>query len=169
MRKGDIAFAMLVLVAASSASAQSTTNWIPLNPIDTSLSNGNLGASYVSIGVMKTPIYQDSNWWTKLVERNRSALVTVTLSGNVNGVQIADRRVSPAIAIQKNKALLDVGWAPVLVQNLPVNFSSLQVQTEVGKTAQDGVESLIAAANFRKRCQRLSFQMRFSATYRPRN
>lgn len=143
----SIAFAA-ILAATTTAQAQSTSPWIKVNSGNGTQVQGQLGATYVSLGLLKVSVYGKSNWWTRLIERNRSAVATVTLSGSVSGGKsIQDKRVSPPISLTKNAALVDFGWAQALLINFPVNYTSLQVDVSVAKTARDGGDDIIAVAS----------------------
>lgn len=135
-----------LLFFSGMANAQSTSTWIKLSSKANS-PIGALGASYLSINFVTASVYQDSNWWTNLIENNRSAVATVEVSGNLSGGKaFTDKRISPAIEIQRDKKNIDFGWAQTLVRDLPVSFTSMSVGVGIAKTSTDGVEQLIGAA-----------------------
>lgn len=134
------------LFIAGLANAQSTSTWIKLST-KTNSPTGALGASYLSVNFVAASVYQDSNWWTNLVEQNRSAVASVEVNGNLSGGKsFSDKRISPAIEIQRNKKNIDFGWAQTLVRDLPVSFTSMSIGVGIAKTSADGVEQLIGAA-----------------------
>jgi hypothetical protein len=140
---------LLVLCVSNAASAASTSSWIKLGgDSNVEATQGKLGASYVSINFVAASVYQNSDWWTNIVETNRSALATASVAGLFSGGKtLSDRRVSPPMEMKKNKSNLDFGWSQSLVHDLPVDFQSLSIDVGIAKTSEDGLSSLISAAN----------------------
>lgn len=143
---GVVVLLWVVFFAVHSFAA-STSTWVKIEPIK-STPVGSVGASYLSVNLVAVSVYQDSNWWTNLVERNRSALATVEVNGTLSGGSpFSDRRISPPIEIERNRKNIDFGWSQALIHDLPVNFTSLSINVGIAKTAEDGTDKLIAAAN----------------------
>jgi len=132
----------------TSLTAQSVSPWMKVgdatfgdNP------NPTPGAAYLTVYLRAATAYQNSNWWTNFVERNRQAVLTVNLTGTVANVQVSQLKTSPGITLQKNKSPVDLGFAGVVVDHLPTTFSNLSMVVQVQKTAQDGLQSLMSAVS----------------------
>lgn len=145
------------LIISFEAFAQSTSPWIKLSSEEIA-PTGELGASYISVNLVSASVYQNSNWWTNLIEKGRSAVATVEVNGNLSGGRaFSDKRISPAIEIQRNKKNIDFGWSQTLLRDTPVSFTSMSIAVGIAKTSTDGVEQLISAAtDLSKKVQPLS-------------
>lgn len=105
------------------------------------------GTAYMTVFLRAASAYQNSNWWTNFVERNRQAVLTVNLTGTVANVQVTQLKTSAGITLQKNRSNVDMGFAGVVVDHLPTTFSNLSVVVQIQKTAQDGLQSLMSAVS----------------------
>lgn len=136
----------LVLVLTGPMFAQSTSPWVRIG--DATIGNATVkaaspGATYMTVVFKGATVYQKSNWWTRFVEKNRQAVLTVAVDGVISGVRVQDTRTGRAIELRKKKSLADLGYAGVVFENLPTTFSSLSVTFDINKTASDGLQALI--------------------------
>ena len=140
---------LLLIVAMSfvaGAFGQSVSPWFRVE--DTSLgdvSNPTPGSAYMSVWVRAASVYQDSNWWTNFVEKNRQAVLTINLNGTVAGTNISTTKTGNPISLQKNKSMVDMGYSGILVDYLPTTFSGMNVDLQINKTAKDGLQDLMTA------------------------
>lgn len=139
---------LVALLSSQFTFAQSTTGWIPANS-DNPGPQGQRNDSYISIKLLAISVYSKSNWWTSAVEKNKSAVGVVELSGSTDGVarNIEDKRVSEPRSMTGNGTSVDFGWTQQLLWTFPTTFSSLQVSVSVQKTSSDKVDELMKAAS----------------------
>ena len=97
----------------------------------------------MTVVVRSATVYQNSDWWTAFVERNRQAVLTANLSATINNVPVTQTVTGTAIALKNNKSLVDLGFSGVIVDSLPTTFSGMNVNLQINKTAQDGLQTLI--------------------------
>jgi hypothetical protein len=140
--------AAIFIISSVDCSAQSTSPWIPVGSSNSPVI-GIVGASYMSLNLTAVRVYQRSNWWTSIIENRRSALATVTVSGSLSGGggTFMDKRMSAPISIRRNDSVIDLGFSQTLLRDIPVNFTALNVEVAIAKTAEDGADQLIKAAN----------------------
>jgi hypothetical protein len=130
----------------TSAAAQSVSPWFKVG--DTTIgdvTNPTPGNSYMTVMVRAASIYQDSNWWTNFVERNRQAVLTINLNGTVAGTNVSTTKTGNPISLERNKSMVDMGFSGVLVDYLPTTFSGMNVDLQINKTAKDGLQNLMTA------------------------
>jgi hypothetical protein len=130
---------------ATSACAQSTSPWVRVRPLPSALVTPALGASYVNVVFRGAAVYQKANWWTRLVERNRQAVLDVAVDATVNSAALRDTRVSSPVDIKNNDSQVDFGYSGTLVGRLPTTYSSMRVTVGISKTSQDGVDKLVTS------------------------
>ena len=102
-----------------------------------------LGEGYMTVTVRAATAYQRSNFWTNLIERNRQAVLTGNLSASIANVPVSQTVTGKAITLQRNNSMVDLGYSGVLVDHLPTTFSGMNVNLQINKTAQDGLQALI--------------------------
>lgn len=137
------------IFTGSHASAESTYGWIPIaysgpneqNAFD--ISTPTLGGSYLTVEFKTAKVYQKANWWTALIERNRKAVLDVTVHGQVSGVLFDDTRTSEPREIRRSKSQMDFGWSQILIERFPTTYSKLEMKVRISKTADDGLDSLL--------------------------
>jgi hypothetical protein len=161
MAHSDNSKLLVILMIASAAtfgsicSGQSTTPWIPVAVLD---GQGVVkkpeagtpiepGECYVSLQLVHTAIYQKSNWWTKLIEKDRNAVIGVTVTGaTVNGT-FDDTRTSPPYELRVNDSVVDLGWSQAVVESLPANFTRLLIRVHVSKSSKDGLADMLRSVS----------------------
>jgi len=104
------------------------------------------GAAYMTVYVRAATAYQMSNWWTKLVEKNRQSVLTVKLDGTVAGTHFSQTKLGDPIELRKNDSMVDLGHSEIVVERLPTTFSGMTFNLEIDKTAKDGLNDLITIA-----------------------
>lgn len=139
----------LSLALASPVAAQSTSTWIRVGESTNAGANvsqtPSLGATYVWAVIRGASVYQNSNWWTQFVERNRQAVVEVSLEGQLLNTRVSDTRTSRPIELRRDNSNYDFGYSATVVQALPTTFQSLQLAIGLTKSAQDGLGTLLAS------------------------
>lgn len=134
-------FTMISLVA----SAQSTSPWVKIAAPTSGLTTAPPpGEGYMTVTVKAAAAYQDSNWWTSLVEKNRQAVLTANLSATIANVPVTQTVTGNAIALNRNRSMVDLGFAGMIVDHLPTTFSGMVITLKINKTAQDGLQDLIS-------------------------
>ncbi len=93
------------------------------------------GAAYMTVYVRAATAYQMSNWWTKLVEKNRQSVLTVKLDGTVAGTHFSQTKLGDPIELRKNDSMVDLGHSEIVVERLPTTFSGMTFNLEIDKTA----------------------------------
>jgi hypothetical protein len=125
--------------------SQSTSPWLKIGAPSTGLAVAPaIGEGYMTVSVKAAAAYTNSNWWTSFVEKNRQAVLTANLTGTIANVPVAQTITSNAVQLQKNRSMVDLGFAGVLVDHLPTTFSGMNVTIQINKTAQDGLQGLIS-------------------------
>ncbi|HXM51084.1 MAG TPA: hypothetical protein VN956_24780 [Pyrinomonadaceae bacterium] len=100
----------------------------------------------MTVYVRAATAYQMSNWWTKLVEKNRQSVLTVKLDGTVAGTHFSQTKLGDPIELRKNDSMVDLGHSEIVVERLPTTFSGMTFNLEIDKTAKDGLNDLITIA-----------------------
>jgi hypothetical protein len=136
----------LVIALVGPVLGQSTSPWVRI--ADTTIGDATVkaaspGATYMTVVLRSASVYQNSNWWTGFVEKNRQAVLTIDVDGVISGVHVQDTRTGKAIELHKNKSLVDLGYAGLVFEHLPTTFNSLSVTFSINKTANDGLQGLI--------------------------
>lgn len=145
-----ICAALLVFVAYR-VEAQSTSPWVQITDESPaalpagSLQNPTLGDAYLTADFVAARVYQKSNWWTNIVEKNRVGVIDTKLSGMANGRDVSDARTSKPIELRKNNSLVDLGFATNVAGRLPTTFSRLELTVNIGKSSKDGLAELLSA------------------------
>jgi hypothetical protein len=140
---------LVTLVSLSStAFAQSTSPWIRMQeganaPPIVGPREPQLGASYLIAEFWAARIYQNSNWWTNLVEGDRQGLLDISLEGRLANVAFKDARAAPPIAIRRNNTNLDISFRKTIAERLPTTYQQLTVTVHVSKAAKDSVNELL--------------------------
>ena len=136
---------LAILCLGASVYAQSTSPWKKIG--STTIGDDNspsAGAAYMTVYVRAAAVYQNSNWWTNVVEKNRQAVLTASIEGTVSGAHFADIKVGSPIALAKNDSLVDLGWSGDVVDNLPTTFSGMTFKLRINKTSKDSLNDLIS-------------------------
>jgi hypothetical protein len=107
--------------------------------------NPSVGDAYVTVDFVAASVFQKSNWWTNLVEKNRLATANTALSGTINGRSIDDARASKPIELRKNNSLVGFGFAPIVIERFPTTYSKLELRVNIAKSSQDGLADLLSA------------------------
>lgn len=147
----SICVTLLIFLTPLLVEAQSTSPWLRVTDesggaLPTgSLENPTLGDAYLTVDFVSARVYQKSNWWTNLVEKNRSGIVDTNLSGVVNGTNVSDVRASKPIELRKNDSLVDFGFAPIVVVRFPTTYSKLELRVNIAKSSKDGLAELLDA------------------------
>lgn len=121
---------LLISLTPLVVQAQSTSPWLRLTDESIgalpagSLENPTVGDAYLTVDFVSARVYQKSNWWTNLVEKNRVGVVDTSLSGLVNGRDVGDTRASKPRELRKNDSLVDFGFAPIVVVRFPTTYPS---------------------------------------------
>ena len=97
----------------------------------------------MTVAFLAASVYQNSNWYTALVDKNRQIVLTISIDGIVAGTHYQDVRVGQPIQMQKNDSSVDLGYSGILFDHLPTTFSSLSVDVSINKTSEDGLQNLI--------------------------
>lgn len=138
----------LVSLASCIASAQSTSAWMKIGPPSGGLATAPPpGEGYMSVTIRDASAYQNSNWWTSFVEKDRQAVLTATLSATIAHVPVSQTVTGNAVALKRNRSLVDLGFAGMVVDHLPTTFSGMTLTLQINKTAQDGLQNLISQVN----------------------
>lgn len=125
--------------------AQSTSSWQRIGDPTIGMSTAATpGAGYLTVFVRAASVYQNSNWWTSFIEKDRQAVVTANLNATIAGVPVAQTITGNLIELHKNKSMVDLGFSGAIVDHLPNTFSGMSMTLQINKTAQDGLQSLIA-------------------------
>lgn len=151
MTRGCVAglVTLFLTCGAAAATGQSTSTWIRV--ADPNISGPNvsrtsvLGATYVWAVIRGAAVYQNSNWWTQFVERNRQAVVEISIEGQLFNTRISDTRTSRPIELRRNDSIVDFGYSAIVVQALPTTFQSLQLGIGMTKSSQDGLGTLLTS------------------------
>jgi hypothetical protein len=101
----------------------------------------------MTVSIKAASAYQNSNFWTHFVERNHQAVLTANLNATIANVPVAQTVTGTAIALAKNKSMVDLGFAGLVVDHLPTTFSGMVLTLQINKTAQDGLQNLISQVN----------------------
>jgi len=107
--------------------------------------NPTVGDAYITVQFVDAGVFQKSNWWTNLVEKNRVATANTALSGTINGRSIDDARASKPIELRKNNSLVGFGFAQFIIERFPTTYSKLELRVNIAKSAQDGLADLLSA------------------------
>lgn len=111
------------------------------------VSNPTPGSAYMTVWIRTASVYQNSNWWTNFVEKNRQAVLTINLNGTVAGINVSTTRTGNPINLVRNRSLVDMGYSGILVDFLPTTFSGMSVDLQINKTAKDGLQDLMSAVS----------------------
>jgi hypothetical protein len=140
-----IVLLVLLFTAAPSLRAQSVSAWKKVGETtfgDTS--SPTPGAAYMTVAVRAVSFYQNSNFWTSFVETNRQAVITASLNGIIAGTQVSQTQTGQPVDLRRNRSIVDLGYAGILVDHLPTTFSGMTMSVQVNKTAKDGLQGLIS-------------------------
>lgn len=130
------------------AGGQSTSPWKRVaNATFGDETNPAPGADYMSVYVRTASVYQNSNWWTNFIEKNRQAIITVNVEGDFAGRHIAQTKVGRPVELRRNNALADLGYSGVVVEALPLTFSNMSLTISINKSAKDGLADLLSAVS----------------------
>jgi len=124
--------------------AQSTSPWQKAGEAtfgDTP--NPTPGNAYMTVFVRAATVYQNSNWWTNFVERNRQSVLTVNLNGTIAGNPVSLTKTGTPVTLPRNNSMVDLGYSGIVVDHLPTTFSSMNFNLQINKTAQDGLQGLM--------------------------
>ncbi|HQT24022.1 MAG: hypothetical protein B7X86_14245 [Sphingobacteriales bacterium 17-39-43] len=144
--KFTFSLTLILLYAIGFTFSQSTSNWIRVtsNSEDIFKETIQRNASYVSLSVVNSKIFHNSNWWSSLIGKNRSAFYTINLSAIYpDGKKVSDRRSSKPVVIEKKSIPIEIGWSQTLVNELPTTFSTLKVDITLGYNSEDGIDKII--------------------------
>jgi hypothetical protein len=131
-------------VAQATPTFKSTSPWQKIGAPTAGLSAAPaVGEGYMTVTVRKAAAWQNSNWWTNFVERNRNAVLTANLTATIANIPVSQTATGKPIDLVKNKSMADLGYSGLLVDHLPLTFSGMNVNLQINKTAQDGLASLI--------------------------
>jgi len=131
------------------AEAQSTSPWVLVSdktqiPVDPAApTSPNLGATYLNAEFLIAQVYQKSNWCTGIVEKNRQAVLDVTVTGKIGSIAISDTRAILPIQLRTRPAVATFGWRGMVVERMPTTYQVLQLKMRVSKTADDGLQGLL--------------------------
>lgn len=135
------------LTITSNVTAQSTSGWIRISDAtigDPGVTTASPNSAYVTAVFQGASVYQDSKWWTRLVEAKRQAVLSIAVSGKIAGTQVQDTRVSGPIDLRPNKGQISFGYSNIpILQNIPTTFSSISLTVTLNKSAQDGLSQLL--------------------------
>jgi len=139
---------LFILLANTFVYAQATSNWILVSDSETPAHSPTpvtptLGGSYVTVEFLGGEIYQRSNWWTNLVERNRVGVIDVKIAGRVNNRDYEDIRASPPIELRRNDSQATIGWRQIVVRRLPTVYQNLRMNVRFSKSSKDGLQDLL--------------------------
>jgi hypothetical protein len=127
---------------------QSTSPWMKIAAPSIGLAAApSPGEGYMTVSVKAASAYQNSNWWTSFVERNRQAVLTASLSATIANVPVSQTVTGNAIALNRNNSMVDLGFSGTVVDHLPTTFSGMVLTIQINKTAQDGLQNLISQVN----------------------
>lgn len=103
------------------------------------------GAEYMTVFFRKAAVYQNSNWYTRMIERNtRQSVLSIAIDGTLAGTaHISDIKLGDAVELRRNDAIVDLGYSGVLLDHIPTTFSGVSVTVSLNKTANDRVKELI--------------------------
>ena len=133
-----------IISCASNISAQSTSSWQRIGDPSIGMSTAAPpGAGYLTVFVRAASVYQNSNWWTSFIEKNRQAVLTASLNATIAGVPVSQTITGNAIELHKNNSMVDLGFSGAVVDHLPNTFSGMSMTLQINKTAQDGLQGLI--------------------------
>ena len=146
--KSFVATLLFILLASTFVHAQATSNWILVTDATTPLPSPTpitptLGGSYITVEFLGGEIYQKSNWWTNLVERNRVGVIDVKIAGRVNNRDYEDIRASPPIELRRNDSQAAIGWRQIVVRRLPTVYQNLRMNVRFSKSSKDGLQDLL--------------------------
>lgn len=128
--------------------AQSTSPWMKIAAPASGLTTApSPGEGYMTVAVKAASAYQNSNWWTSFVERNRQAVLTASLTATIANVPVSQTVTGNAIALNHNNSMVDLGFSGLVVNHLPTTFSGMALTLQINKTAQDGLQNLISQVN----------------------
>jgi hypothetical protein len=145
------AIAILLMSVSLRVRAQSTSPWIKITDDSPaalpagSLMNPSVGDAYLTVQFVDAGVFQKSNWWTNLVEKNRVGTANTALSGTINGRNVDDARASKPIELRKNNSLVGFGFAPIVIEMFPTTYSKLELRVNIAKSSQDGLADLLSA------------------------
>jgi hypothetical protein len=124
--------------------AQSTSPWKKIGePTSGEKVAPSPGEGYMTVSVRGAAAYQNSNFWTNFVERNRQAVLTANLTATIANIPVTQTVTGSPVQLQKNRSMIDLGFAGTIVDHLPTTFSGMNVNLQINKTAQDGLQGLI--------------------------
>src|SRR6267378_2811483 len=133
---------LAVFVVSPGASGQSTSRWIRISDGtigDPTLVRPSPGSTYVTSVFRDASIYPRSNWWTKVIQSQRQAVLTIAIDGTIRGIHIQDTRVSNPIELRKYDKNISFGFSDVpIIQNVPTTFDAISLTVTLNKTAKDG-------------------------------
>lgn len=145
------AAAIMLMSVSLRVRAQSTSPWIKITDDSPAalpagaLMNPSVGDAYITVQFVDAGVFQKSNWWTNLVEKNRVATANTALSGTINGRSIDDARASKPIELRKNNSLVGFGFAQFIIERFPTTYSKLELRVNIAKSSQDGLADLLSA------------------------
>ncbi len=143
-----VACLFLLLSVSPSVFAQSTSPWKKVADTDIGDSTApSPGASYMTVYVRAATVYQMSNWWTRIVERNRQSVLTISLDGTVAGIHFSQTKVGDPIELRRIDSMVDLGYSGVVIERLPTTFSGMTFSLQINKTSKDGLNDLISMAS----------------------
>ncbi|HMI01257.1 MAG TPA: hypothetical protein VK541_02175 [Pedobacter sp.] len=146
MKIKTLLIAGMLLAFGVNISAQSTSNWIKVkSSSDESFKDPiTRNASYLSVKVVNSKIYHQSDWWSNLVGKNKKAFYTINVSASYpNGSNVANRWSSGQVSIEKKMTPIEIGWSQSLVNEIPTVFTSLKIDITLGFNSVDGVDKTI--------------------------
>lgn len=142
-------FTVLGMALTKNLWAESSTPWIFIDSEKRSetQSLSGVGTQYLTLQIKHTRINHRVNWWNQFIGKNKKAVVSFELNVNSPNGSLKDRRTSPPIEILERNKPIDLGWKKVMVNMLPTTFKSIEMNVNVGVTAEDGMENLLIASS----------------------
>lgn len=135
---------LMLLVFPVGLAAQSTSTWKRIGDATFGdIQSASPGAAYMTMYLRAGTVYQNSNWWTNFVERNRQAVLTLNLNGTFANVQVSKTIVGNPINLQHNRSSVDLGYSGIVVDHLPTTFTGATFNVQINKTARDGLSDII--------------------------
>jgi len=134
----------VLLLSPLVVAAQSTSPWKRIgDPSFGDTSTPSPGSAYMTLFIRAATVYQNSNWWTNFVEKNRQSVLTINLDGTVAGIHVSKTITGNPVTLKHNDSMVDLGYSGIVVDHLPTTFSAMTFNLKINKTAQDGLANLM--------------------------